>query len=233
MPETRISKIQVRRGNIVDLPLLAAGEFGYAIDEQRLFIGNELTQIGTGNGLTKTFSMPNLSQDPAGLTAGGYITPVFYIDGVETSGVAINGVTAVFSTAPASGAIVTTQWNSEVDMKTAVVAPGEEKLNKSSAQGTATEFSFDKDAYSAVFMNYTLRKNQTAVITGTVPNPVVNIGDRLDINGTTVNFTTNTAGQAAYGIAVGLPEDMATDINAASIPNLSATFTSTVLTLLL
>ena len=48
---------------------------------------------------------------------------------------------------------------------------------------------------------------------------------------TTVNFTTNTAGQAAYGIAVGLPEDMATDINAASIPNLSATFTSTVLTI--
>ena len=48
---------------------------------------------------------------------------------------------------------------------------------------------------------------------------------------TTVNFTTNAAGQSAYGIAVGLPEDMATDINAASIPNLTATFTSTVLTI--
>tara|TARA_R110001592_G_scaffold326170_1_gene606924 strand:+ start:2318 stop:4330 length:2013 start_codon:yes stop_codon:yes gene_type:complete len=48
---------------------------------------------------------------------------------------------------------------------------------------------------------------------------------------TTVSFTTNAAGQAAYGIAVGIPEDMATDINAASIPNLTATFTSTVLTL--
>jgi len=48
---------------------------------------------------------------------------------------------------------------------------------------------------------------------------------------TTVNFTTNAAGQAAYGIAVAIPEDMATDINAASIPNLSASFTSTTLTL--
>ncbi len=48
---------------------------------------------------------------------------------------------------------------------------------------------------------------------------------------TTVNFTTNAAGQSAYGIAVAIPEDMATDINAASIPNLSATFTSSQLTL--
>ena len=48
---------------------------------------------------------------------------------------------------------------------------------------------------------------------------------------TTVNFTTNAAGQSAYGIAVAVPEDMATDINAASIPNLTASFTSSVLTL--
>ena len=48
---------------------------------------------------------------------------------------------------------------------------------------------------------------------------------------TTVNFTTNTAGQAAYSQNVAIPEDMATDINAASIPNLTATFTSSVLTL--
>ena len=47
----------------------------------------------------------------------------------------------------------------------------------------------------------------------------------------TVNFTTNAAGQSAYGIAVAIPEDMATDINAAGIPNLSATFTSSQLTL--
>ena len=48
---------------------------------------------------------------------------------------------------------------------------------------------------------------------------------------TTVSFTTNTAGKAAYGIDVAIPEDMATDINAATIPNLTATFTSSVLTL--
>ena len=44
------------------------------------------------------------------------------------------------------------------------------------------------------------------------------------INGTTVNFSTSTAGQAAYGIAVGIAEDMANDINAANVPNITAAF---------
>ena len=45
------------------------------------------------------------------------------------------------------------------------------------------------------------------------------------INGTTVSFTTTTVGQATYGIPVGIAEDMATDINAASITNLTASKT--------
>jgi hypothetical protein len=43
---------------------------------------------------------------------------------------------------------------------------------------------------------------------------------------TLINFTTDTAGQAAYGIAVSIAEDMATDINALGIANLTATFSS-------
>ena len=42
------------------------------------------------------------------------------------------------------------------------------------------------------------------------------------INGGTVNFSTSTAGQAAYGMAVGIAEDMAYDINSANIPNITA-----------
>ena len=51
----------------------------------------------------------------------------------------------------------------------------------------------------------------------------------------TVSFTTNTAGQAAYGIAVAIPEDMATDINSAfssaGIANVVATYNSGTLTI--
>ena len=43
------------------------------------------------------------------------------------------------------------------------------------------------------------------------------------INGGTVNFSTTTAGQAAYGMAVAIAEDMAADINAAGISNIVAT----------
>jgi len=39
MAETIIAKLLVRQGSIQDLPMLAAGEFGLAQDEQRLFIG--------------------------------------------------------------------------------------------------------------------------------------------------------------------------------------------------
>jgi hypothetical protein len=42
------------------------------------------------------------------------------------------------------------------------------------------------------------------------------------INGTTVNFTSDAGGQAAYGIAVGIASDMATDINTAGISNIIA-----------
>ena len=40
MAITQISRIQHRRGLATDLPQLAAGELGWVIDEQRLFIGN-------------------------------------------------------------------------------------------------------------------------------------------------------------------------------------------------
>ena len=40
MPIVQISRIQHRRGKRTDLPQLAAGELGWVIDEQRLFVGN-------------------------------------------------------------------------------------------------------------------------------------------------------------------------------------------------
>ena len=40
MPIVSISRIQHRRGKATDLPQLAAGELGWSIDQQRLYIGN-------------------------------------------------------------------------------------------------------------------------------------------------------------------------------------------------
>ena len=47
-------------------------------------------------------------------------------------------------------------------------------------------------------------------------------GGVITINGTTVNFSTTTSGQATYGIAVGIGADIMADVNAASVPNITA-----------
>ena len=44
----------------------------------------------------------------------------------------------------------------------------------------------------------------------------------ITINGTAVTFTTTTAGQAAYGIAVGIGADIVADVNAAGPANITA-----------
>ena len=221
MPDTRISKIQVRRGSIADLPLLDAGEFGYATDEQRLFIGNESLTIGSGDGSNTVFTMPSTSLYPADLEAPvSYINPKVYLDGVETPGVTVSGISITFATAPANGAVVTTRFNSEVKLKTDFVVPGEETLTASSAAGTATAFRFDKTTYNAVFMNYTLKKEYTAVVTGTIQNPTVNVGDTLEINGTTVSFTSTSN-----------LTTMISDINGAGITGITADLDGTAIRL--
>jgi len=221
MPDTRISKIQVRRGSIADLPLLDAGEFGYATDEQRLFIGNESLTIGSGDGSNTVFTMPSTSLYPADLeTPVSYISPKFYLDNVEDTGVTVSGITVTFATAPANGAVVTTRFNSEVKLKTDFVVPGEETLTASASAGTQTAFQFDKTTYNALFMNYTLKKEYTAVVTGTVQNPTVSVGDTLEINGTTVSFTSTSN-----------LTTMVNDINNASITGITADLDGTAIRL--
>ena len=45
----QISKIQVRSGNLVDLPQLDDGELGWATDNRRLFVGRTGSNIATEN----------------------------------------------------------------------------------------------------------------------------------------------------------------------------------------
>ena len=52
-------------------------------------------------------------------------------------------------------------------------------------------------------------------------------GGEITINGTAVTFTTTTAGLATYGIAVGIADDIAADVNAAGVSNITATVSGT------
>ena len=52
-------------------------------------------------------------------------------------------------------------------------------------------------------------------------------GGSITINGTAVNFSTTTAGQATYGIAVGIGADIVADVNAAGPTNITASLSGT------
>jgi hypothetical protein len=146
---TRISKIKVRQGNFADLPLLDSGEFGYALDTQRLFIGNSQINVGTGNGVKISYVVPTT-------LASNNVNGVF-VDGtqVNTGEYSIVGTTLTFATPPSNGAVITALFNGEVDLIRYATIPNIISL---AANGNLadTGFSVDTSAYNIVIMDYTL-----------------------------------------------------------------------------
>lgn len=147
MATTRVSKIKVRQGNFSDLPVLDAGEMGYAKDQRRLFIGNDSVSIGTGNGALTAFTVPLALSKPNILTVSVAGTSV------NASTYTLSGTTLTFGSAP-TGAI-TANFNSEIDINSDVVIPSSIELaaNGSSA---VTGFQIDTTLYNIVVMDYTL-----------------------------------------------------------------------------
>ena len=90
MPVVQISRIQNRRGIATDLPQLAAGELGWAIDEQKLYIGNGTVADGApavGNTEILTGAAGLFSASTNYVYQGylGTATPVGTGDGVDIS----------------------------------------------------------------------------------------------------------------------------------------------------
>ena len=81
MPIVQISRIQHRRGKLTDLPQLAAGELGWVIDSQKLYIGNGTVADGApavGNTQILTAGSTTFSTG-TGYTYKGYLgdsTPI-------------------------------------------------------------------------------------------------------------------------------------------------------------
>ena len=101
MPIKQTSKIQVRSGLQQNLPQLSKGEFGWAVDSQRLFIGNGNISDGApfqGN----TEIITTLSLPP---TAVPYIIPSIIYNAatlpLPPASVSLNGAIAIVSDATA------------------------------------------------------------------------------------------------------------------------------------
>jgi len=88
VPIVQISRIQHRRGRSTDLPQLAAGELGWVIDEQRLYIGNGTVADGApavGNTEILTANSTSFSDAVAYVYKGylGDATPIITGDGID------------------------------------------------------------------------------------------------------------------------------------------------------
>lgn len=156
MAETRITKLQVRRGDIADLPLLDEGELGYATDEQRLFIGNILLSLGTGTGAQVIFDIPVNNQFPVSDT--DVSKPTVYVDDVEDAGVTlINNDTQVqFAVAPANLTVITMKANGELALINRAEKPGSLSLAASQPPGTSTGFVVNTSVYDVIIMDYSI-----------------------------------------------------------------------------
>lgn len=160
MSEVRISKIQVRYGNIDDIPLLDIAELGYAYDVNRLFIGTEELTVGTGDGTTTDFQLPtfqNLFIPPESLE-----TIKIYVDGNERSDIVFGVNTVTFNNPPSASSNITMRYNLEVELVNYSKIPFVLTLNGSVSDYTDTGISIDYNAYDSFFIKYTLSMDNSS-----------------------------------------------------------------------
>ena len=186
---TTVAKLQVRRGNQTDLPVLDEGEFGYASDTQRLFIGNAFeTFVGTGVA-SQVLTLTAKTAKPDTLTVladagSGYTKLALTTDYTLSTNMVtlVSGITGTIKVG----------YNSEVSL-----TGGEQKMHHVTlAVGTnvATGYSFDSATYNTLFLDYSLKQGSLLRV-GTLrfitDGTVVSLTDSFDDLTTTLYFTFN------------------------------------------
>ena len=165
-----VAQIKVRQGNLADLPILEPGEFGYALDRQRLYIGNNPTPSQAGDGTTVAFTFPLIDTDGDGTTDnntvlqfGNKMTFAVYVDDVlqdPATAYTANDSTITFTTAPATGAVILVKYNTEVITSSpdsdSRFAPNSKTLT-ASATATNAGIAIDGTVYDYVDIEYILK----------------------------------------------------------------------------
>lgn len=162
-----ISKIQIRRGNFADLPTLDEAELGYAMDVQRLFIGNKRHDVATADGNTTSFQLPSTSIniDSQTITA-----PRVFVDGQQANvnDFTLGGTVITFAEAPANGALIQIEFNTELQLRDAAFVPTTLTLSPTSPVGTTTAFQFDHTVYDTTFIEYSIKTADNKFRSGTI-----------------------------------------------------------------
>ena len=152
MADTRISKIQIRQGNFADLPLLDVAELGYATDVHRLYIGNDVVEVGTGDGVLDTFSIPVSLSSPTNIKA------VFLNDvQVNSADYSLTYATLTFANPPALGDAITVKYNSEVEVSRDISNDPVVETLAANGNLANTGMFLDTTLTNTAFLNYTLK----------------------------------------------------------------------------
>jgi len=216
--ETKIQK--QRSGNLAQLPILLAGELGYALDAKRLFIGNT-SELQDGNGTKTDFTF---GVDLDDISSSAYkikVDSVVKTDGVDYT---VDNFTIAFVTAPPIGTgNVSLEYNSEIHLfepDVGLDVPGFVAITSASG---AMPVAFDGTRYDNADIRYSLRNvaghirkgvlsiavnatNNTHTISDTYTNNATTSGSLLDhvFTGTmsgglfTLQYATNDTANADF-----------------------------------
>ncbi len=173
MAETITAKIQVRRGDLDDLPVLGEGEFGYALDYHRLFIGNAPT-IFKADGQTSRFNISDRALIPGQM--------VVLVDGVEQAvGVDFDtfDTDIVFLQAPGENAEIIINHNTEVSIINQR-ATREHRVLQANIADADTGINWSLANYNTADIDYSLKSTNGSMASGTL---------KIITNGTDISIT--------------------------------------------
>jgi hypothetical protein len=175
---TTISKIQVRRGPLGDLPILDEGEFGYALDYHRLFIGNTpITAIG--DGIQTEFEIQDRTILPDQISV---LVDDFEVNiNVEYN---VEGTKVVFANAPADQSVIKFNFNTEVKIQNSNDPHFRLPLeNTTGSPYKDTGLSVSMMTANTMLIDYSLRTSNNLMRAGTLQIVVwtdyINTGDEL------------------------------------------------------
>ena len=163
--ETITAKIQVRRGSLEDLPLLAEGEFGYAVDHRRLFIGN-IPVTFIGDGVTTRYTIHDSTILPGQLAVT--VEGSTFVPGVSYNA---NGTDIVFTTAPANDDVIVVSFNTEIKTLNAEKAFNYERLSLTPTdvdQDTGLSFYIGPTGNNTASIEYSMKNGDGALSVGTM-----------------------------------------------------------------
>ena len=176
--ETVIAKIQLRRGDFDDLPVLDEAELGYATDANRLFIGNKKFTF-RGDGVTREFFLRDASIIPSQIRVAlddeiVYDTDIM-AEGLHASapGVSpeeinyiqtIEGSRIVFARPPSNESVISVFCNSEIKVNKQQPEKNVVHLDVTGDVIQLTNISWDVLRYNTAKMTYSYKAGDELVV---------------------------------------------------------------------